>query len=170
MTKELSSKRLSQIWATAFLWAAGGMAVLIFVDKWTQIPLPFPGFWYTTRAFHVLFCAGLAVLGWLIHRNVTTLEQSADDAGVVFQSVVVFCKPECSLCDTAMEVLTDFSYALPEIKTVDISGDEELEELYASFVPVVEIDGRIRFRGIVSAELLARLIEARQRQQGRAVS
>ena len=143
--------------------------MLIFVDKWTQIQLPFPRFWYTTRAFHVLFCAGLAVLGWLMLRSVTSSEQSHDTERVVFKSVVVFCKPECCLCDTAMEVLADFSYALPDIKTVDISGDEELEELYASFVPVVEIDGKIRFRGIVSTELLSRLIEARQRQQGRAV-
>lgn len=164
MTKTVSTEGLSRFLGTIFLWSAGVLAVLIFVDKWTELQLPFPRFWYTTRSLHAAVCAGLVVLGWLSHRNAFKDSPGEDATSAVFQSVIVFSKPGCSLCDSAMEILSEYSDVLPEVKIVDITGDEELEELYSSFVPVIEIDGRIRFRGIVSAELLERMIDAKQRQ------
>jgi hypothetical protein len=43
---------------------------------------------------------------------------------------------------------------------VDIDQDPELVERFTTCVPVVEIDGRIRFRGRVNAVLLHRLLQA----------
>jgi hypothetical protein len=45
---------------------------------------------------------------------------------------------------------------LPEI--VDIDEDPALIERFNTCVPVVEIDGRIRFRGHVNVVLLRRLL------------
>lgn len=42
---------------------------------------------------------------------------------------------------------------------VDVDGDEELKEKFNTCVPVIEIDGKVRFRGIVDETLLRRLIE-----------
>lgn len=145
--------------------SAGVLAVLIFVDKWTSLSVPFPGFWYTTRSFHVVFCAGMVVLGWFSHRHASGTSRGKGATSAVFESVVLYGQSDCGLCDRAMDVLSEYSSSLPEVRKVDISGDTELEELYASCIPVVEIDGRIRFRGIVSAELLERMIEAQQLKQ-----
>ena len=49
---------------------------------------------------------------------------------------------------------------MPPIEVVDIDEDPELVRQFGESIPVVEIDGRVRFRGSVSAELLGRLIEA----------
>ena len=54
---------------------------------------------------------------------------------------------------------------MPEIEFVDIAGDQRLEEQYGEWIPVIEIDGQIRFRGRVDTLLLQRLIAARRRGQ-----
>jgi len=160
MTKRLSSKGLNETFGTLFLWLGGLLAVLIFADRSTDVALPLPSAWYTSRAFHLPICVGLCVLGWLSHRNASAVASQR-----VFDSVVVYSKPNCPLCDTALGVLHDYARWLPDIEVVNIVGNTELEAAHAESVPVVEIDGRVRFRGVVSAELLERLIEGRQRRQ-----
>jgi hypothetical protein len=46
---------------------------------------------------------------------------------------------------------------------VDISTDEQLTQDHARWIPVIEIDGQIRFRGRVSELLLRRLIRMASR-------
>lgn len=164
MTEGMNIKRLSRLAGTLCVWTAGVLAVLIFVDKWTNLSVPFPAFWFTSRSFHVPACVILLVLGWLCHRNAANVPEHNAAATVSFQNVIVYSKPDCCLCDRALDVLSEFSHSLPAIQTLDISGNEKLEALYSECVPVVEIDGRVRFRGIVSPDLLERLIEAKQRQ------
>jgi hypothetical protein len=43
-------------------------------------------------------------------------------------------------------------------KLVDIDADPALRERYNECIPVVEIDGRERFRGRINEVLLARLL------------
>jgi len=62
-----------------------------------------------------------------------------------------------------MLVLQEFADALPMIEVVDIDQSPEHLAQHSQFVPVVEIDGRVRFRGMVNRMLLKRLIDARQR-------
>ncbi len=59
------------------------------------------------------------------------------------------------MCDVAAEIL---SRNLLSFDVVDIDADPELVERYNECVPVVEIDGRERFRGHIEELLLRRLI------------
>ena len=165
MTTGISAKRFSEFFGTLFLCAAGVLAVLIFVDRWTDINFPFPSFWYTSRNFHLACCVTLCILGWLSHRNASALPQPHDAAAPAFHSVAVYTKPDCPLCDRAFETLSEFSPSLPVVEKIDITGHTDLENQYSQCVPVVVIDGRVRFRGVVSPALLKRMIDVRRRQQ-----
>jgi glutaredoxin len=67
--------------------------------------------------------------------------------------VVLYSRHSCHLCDEAHNVLARFE--LNPI-VVDIDADPKLQERFGDCVPVVEIDGRIRFRGRVHPVLLRR--------------
>jgi glutaredoxin len=69
--------------------------------------------------------------------------------------VVLYTREGCHLCEEAQEVLSEFGIA-PTL--VDIDHDPELRERFDECVPVVEIDGQIRFRGRVEPALLRRII------------
>jgi hypothetical protein len=45
---------------------------------------------------------------------------------------------------------------------VDIEADEELAGRFGQWIPVVEIDGQVRFRGQVDEVLLQRLLVGRR--------
>lgn len=47
-------------------------------------------------------------------------------------------------------------------KKIDIDADESLRDKFNTCVPVVEIDGKVRFRGQVDPILLRRLLANRQ--------
>jgi glutaredoxin len=72
--------------------------------------------------------------------------------------VVVYTRPGCHLCDDALAVLRRFRLS-PEV--VNIDADPKLQAKFDTCVPVVEIDGKVRFRGRVSDVLLQRLLDAR---------
>jgi len=76
-----------------------------------------------------------------------------------FQSVVVYTRSDCPLCEEALETLTRYHRWIPSPVEVQIDDDPDLEERYGQSVPVVEIDGKLRFRGDVNETLLRRLIE-----------
>ena len=71
-------------------------------------------------------------------------------------SVVMFTRQGCHLCDDAFEVLRRNGLS-PQL--VDIDADPKLVNLYDTSVPVVEIDGIVRFRGRVNEILLRRLMK-----------
>lgn len=71
------------------------------------------------------------------------------------RQAVVYTRSGCHLCDEACEVLTRHGFTLSK---VDIDADPELKGRFTSCVPVVEIDGKIRFRGRVNEVLLERLV------------
>jgi glutaredoxin len=66
----------------------------------------------------------------------------------------------CHLCDEALAVLQRHGLS-PRL--VDIDADAALRERYNACVPVVEIDGKERFRGRVNEVLLARILAAGER-------
>ena len=72
--------------------------------------------------------------------------------------VTLYTRDGCHLCDDAHRVLVDHGL---EVSTVDIDRDEALRAKFDCCVPVVEIDGKIRFRGRVEPILLKRLLERR---------
>jgi glutaredoxin len=69
--------------------------------------------------------------------------------------VVLYTRRGCHLCDDAMQLLREHGLS-PEL--VDIDDDPELQSRFNTCVPVVEIDGRVRFRGRVDPVLLRRLL------------
>jgi len=69
--------------------------------------------------------------------------------------VVLYTRHGCHLCDEAHELL--IAHHLSPI-VVDIDGDEALKAQFDTSVPVVEIDGRVRFRGHVDPVLLRRIM------------
>jgi glutaredoxin len=72
-------------------------------------------------------------------------------------AVVVYSRSGCHLCDDVCTLLSQYSI---DPKVVDIDGDETLKAQFHVWVPVVEIDGRVRFKGRVDPLLLARLLQA----------
>lgn len=69
--------------------------------------------------------------------------------------VVLYTREGCHLCHEADQLLR--SYGLTP-KLVDIDREPQLRILYDTCVPVVAIDGRVRFRGKVNEVLLRRLL------------
>jgi glutaredoxin len=76
--------------------------------------------------------------------------------------VVLYTRAGCHLCDDARAVLETAAqrYAM-HIQTVDVDTDAALAARYGLEVPVVMIDGRLRFRGRVNPVLLERLMRKR---------
>jgi glutaredoxin len=73
-------------------------------------------------------------------------------------NVVLYTREGCHLCEEAHKVLNEFGISP---KLVDIDTDKNLREQFDTCVPVVEIDGRLRFRGRVDPKLLRRIVRDR---------
>ena len=71
--------------------------------------------------------------------------------------IIVYTRSGCHLCELAAETLQRHGLH-PQF--VDIDADPELRAKLDTCVPVIEIDGRIRFRGRVNELLLRRLLES----------
>ena len=72
-------------------------------------------------------------------------------------NVLLYTRAGCHLCEEARDVLSEFGIS-PTI--IDIDGDPKLRERFDTCVPVVEIDGQVRFRGRVDPKLLRRVIRS----------
>lgn len=73
--------------------------------------------------------------------------------------VVMYTRQGCHLCEQAWEQLEQaqrrYGFAL---RQTDIDEDPQLIRDYGECVPVVTIDGKVRFRGAVNRVLLERLL------------
>jgi glutaredoxin len=72
--------------------------------------------------------------------------------------VVLYTRRGCHLCEDAQAVLVRHGVR-PQL--VDIDANPALRDRYNECVPVVEIDGRERFRGQINEVLLRRLLSKR---------
>ncbi len=70
-------------------------------------------------------------------------------------TVVLYSRQGCHLCDDAQLLLQGYGLG---VEVVDIDQDPELKQRYDTCVPVVEIDGQVRFRGRIDELLLIRLL------------
>lgn len=71
--------------------------------------------------------------------------------------VTLYSRQGCHLCDQAAGVLREFGL---DFRLVDIDKDPALRARFTDCVPVVEMDGKVRFRGRVDRVLLRRLLAA----------
>ncbi len=73
----------------------------------------------------------------------------------------VYSRAQCGCCEKAMKVLEEaqrrFGFA---IEQVDIDQEPDLVAKYNTEVPVVAVNGKVRFRGLVNSALLERLLLA----------
>src|SRR6266508_277244 len=73
--------------------------------------------------------------------------------------VVMYTRQGCHLCADAWRLLErqqqQYGFAL---EAVDVDADADLTARYGLEVPVVAVDGKVRFRGSVNAHLLERLL------------
>ncbi len=70
-------------------------------------------------------------------------------------TVLVYTRNGCHLCDDALAILK--AHGL-DPRLIDIDAEPWLRDQFNECVPVVEIDGKIRFRGRVDPMLLRRLL------------
>ena len=73
--------------------------------------------------------------------------------------VTLYTRRGCGLCDEAAELLRHEGLE-PEL--IDIDQDPVHLAAYDTCVPVVAIDGKVRFRGRVNGILLRRILRARE--------
>jgi glutaredoxin len=150
-----------------------GLAILALLaaDRTGDLPLDLPRTWYVDRAAWV--AAGLLALvgGWYLLGDRKRDPESPIDTRQAenkppksssrrFERVVLYTRQGCHLCDLARETLEKYREFLPPTIEIDIDADPELVSRFTTCVPVVEIDGRVRFRGHVNEVLLRRMIRA----------
>lgn len=75
--------------------------------------------------------------------------------------IVVYSRQGCGCCERALSALESFRdrYAF-RVDVIDVDNSLELKELYGLEVPVVAVDGRVRFRGLVNPAMLERLLRS----------
>ena len=78
--------------------------------------------------------------------------------------VVMYTRQGCHLCEQARaqldEARREYGFALDQ---VDVDTDPELASQYGLCVPVVTVNGQVRFRGRVNPVLLRRLLRTGDR-------
>jgi glutaredoxin len=74
--------------------------------------------------------------------------------------VTLYTRDGCHLCDDALKILQREQRRHHfELEVVDVDRSPELVAEHGESVPVVVIDGKVRFRGIVNVVLLRRLLD-----------
>lgn len=76
-----------------------------------------------------------------------------------FHELVLYTRDGCHLCDDAEEILQHHRRWLPPATLINVDSDPKLVDQFGTCVPVVALDGKVRFRGHVNEALLRRLIE-----------
>ena len=93
------------------------------------------------------------------------LRQSPRAAHLTF---TVYTRAQCCCCHKALDLLREqqprWGFAIEEI---DVDADPDLRAKYDTEVPVVAVNGKVRFRGVVNSALLDRLLTAESRDEPR---
>lgn len=150
---------LSWLAGNVFFYGGIGLILIAILDRSGGVPIRLPGVWYDNRPFWPFIGATAVVIGFKLLRQRRSLRWEPTSPGVRFHSVVLYTRTTCPLCDEAKLLLKDYSEWLPPLIEVDIDEDPELQEKFTTCVPVVQCDGRVRFRGRISETLLRRLLE-----------
>lgn len=140
-----------------FLFPLGTLGTLLGMLQRLGWPVPhYFGDWLLLLLALATAFAGAALL-WSGDHPRTAWRPTRE--GRRFHTLVLYTRRGCHLCDEAHALLARYAEYLPELVEVDIDADPTMRESYDACVPVVEMDGRVRFRGRVSEPMLQRLIE-----------
>lgn len=146
---------------TALLVGGGIVGVARALTGIGEFPVDMPAFWYRNETMWYFISLALAGAGVMLLRDrpPTDFGWRPSRPGMRFRRVLVYTRTDCPLCDEAIEILEAYHRWMPVAETIDIDGDAELRERFNTCVPVVEVDGRVRFKGRISEVLLRRLLE-----------
>jgi Glutaredoxin-like domain (DUF836) len=76
-------------------------------------------------------------------------------------AVHIYTRASCHLCEKAHAQIMTFEHRYPlVVQQTDVDTDPELVARFGNCVPVVVVNGRVRFRGVVNNVLLERLLRA----------
>lgn len=137
-----------------------GVLMLTVLDRLAMVPFRLPDFWFPVRSlWWIIGVVGVVAGVKILQDNPRLHGWRPDRPGRRFRTLILYTREGCHLCDDAQELLQAYGRYLPPISEVDIDKDAILIAKFTTCVPVVEIDGKIRFRGHVDESLLRRLIE-----------
>jgi glutaredoxin len=152
--------RARAAFGTAALLLAAAIPLLDVIERATDARLPMPASWFHSRPiWYGLMLVGF-VAGWRLLRSTGAGERDRRPRrgeGSVSQ-VRLYTRAGCHLCDDARILLDRYADKLPPIEEIDIDADPALREEFDECVPVVEIDGKVRFRGRINEFALRRFI------------
>ena len=144
-----------------------GMGMLLILARALETAYGLPGLprsWYQNDwLWWLVGLTGIGVGSRLLARS-----ESLTPAGVGwkpslsgrrFHELVLYTRDGCHLCDEAAEIIHEYGRWLPQPTAINIDSDAKLVEKFGTCVPVVSINGKVRFRGKVNETLLRRLIE-----------
>jgi hypothetical protein len=81
--------------------------------------------------------------------------------------VVLYTRRGCHLCEDAWGLLEQAARRYPlRLSQTDVDTDPTLAAAYGLEVPVILVNGRVRFRGRINPVLLERLLRAESRSRG----
>ncbi len=90
------------------------------------------------------------------------------EAPLAHLQVQLYTRQGCHLCEVAWEHLVAARQRYRfELAAIDVDTSPELRALHGEQVPVVEVDGKVRFRGGLNPILLERLLVAETRRRPR---
>jgi len=162
MTRDIPPATRHAFAGSIALFLGIGLLLLILLDVACDLPWSMPPSWYEHRTLWGALGLTFGAAGWILQRGPNTRDPrwKPANSGRRFHTLVVYSRHDCHLCDDAKAVLGEYLEYLPEIQDVDIDADPGLKARFDTMVPVVEIDGEIRFHGRVDEILLRRMIEA----------
>lgn len=164
-TREQELNDRFQAWlGTAMMVTASIFAVLIFCDRMDFRMFTMPAIWDTSRGMHLFICCGMFLFAAILLKS-PPQPFEPESTTPLFRTCELLTRPGCDLCDEAMGVLIGFQDALPAIITIDITHDPQLSRQFGESIPVVMLDGRVRFRGAVDPLLMQRIVDAAHTRQ-----
>ncbi len=155
------SRRGLALLGVVLLYTGAAFVFYLVIARTPRSGVPLPAFLYRNRDLW-LVVGGLIVAAGMVCLRRSSPPSVIRDA-TPFSSVVLYTRSDCPLCEEALEVLQRHRERLPGIEIVDIGDEPELVVEFGDWVPVVEIDGTVRFRGCVDEMLLRRLLDAAAR-------
>jgi glutaredoxin len=80
--------------------------------------------------------------------------------------VVLYTRQGCHLCEAALHTVDEVRTSYPfTLSVIDVDSDLQLRDRFGEEVPVVMVNGKVRFRGRVNRALLQRLLYAEGRRR-----
>ena len=146
---------------STLLFLGAGLIFISIVERTSDPPLDMPRFWVQNRSICILVSLVVFVCGCVLlkRKEQLSVDWSPSHGGRRFDTLVLYTRDGCHLCDHAKDTLLMYKQYLPVLEEVSIDSDPELTERFSGCIPVVEIDQKVRFRGKVDEILLRRLIE-----------